>query len=206
MSALVSTVLVTIGTIWYIQLALRQVKVKPVLASWVVIAGTMALSFATYWTTPHHSLVKNACNAISVVSTGSILLAAIWLSLKQGKKLTFSPFQKACLWLSLAIMIFWIILVWGLKGTGIIPNILTQVLMLIGYAVTAEKLWFAKSNSESLFTWWCILLAGAMALYTGIIGHDKLAMLYAVRTTIGTTTLVWLMHRAEKRAYALAKA
>lgn len=198
-SALVSTILVIVGTIWYIYLALKGVKVKPVLASWVVIGGTMALSFATYWTTPNRSLVSNACNAISVLSTGSILITALWLAMRQGKKLSFTSFQKGCLWTSLAIAVLWIVLVWGFKGTGIIPNILTQVLMLIGYLVTAEKLWHAKGNSESLFTWWCILLAGITALYTGIVSHDKLVILYAARTTFGTVILVWLMYRAENK-------
>ena len=200
MSALASTILVIVGTVWYVRLALKGEKVKPVLASWIVLSGTMTLSFATYWTTPNHSLVSNACNAISVLSTGSILVSAIWLNAKQGKGVSFTRFQKVCLWISLAIAIFWIVLVWGLKGTGIIPNILTQVLMLIGYLVTAEKLWHAQRNSESLFTWWCILLAGATALYTGIVSHDNLVILYAARTTFGTIVLVWLMYRAERKS------
>jgi lipid-A-disaccharide synthase-like uncharacterized protein len=199
-SALVSTILVIVGTFWYIRLALKGEKVKPVLASWVVIGGTMTLSFATYWTTPRHSLVSNACNAISVLSTGSILITAAWLTMQQRKGLSFSKFQKICLWISLAIAIFWIVLVWGFKGTGIVPNILTQILMLIGYLVTAEKLWHATSNSESLFTWWCILLAGVVALYTGIASHDRLVILYAARTTFGTVVLIWLMYRAEREA------
>jgi hypothetical protein len=190
---------VIVGTIWYVYLALNEIKVKPVLASWIVLSGTMTLSFATYWTTPNHSLVSNACNAISVFSVGSILITALWLNFKQGKGVSFSNFQKGCLWVSFAITILWAVLVWGLKGTGVIPNILTQVLMLIGYLVTAEKLWHAKSNSESLFTWWCILLAGVSALYTGIVSHDNLAILYAARTTFGTVILVWLMYRAERK-------
>jgi hypothetical protein len=192
---------VIVGTIWYVQLAVRRIKVKPVLASWIVLWGTMTLSFATYWTTPGHSLISNACNAISVLSTGSILITSIWLTVKDRKGVSFSRFQKVCLWISLAIAILWIVLVWGFKGTGIIPNILTQVLMLIGYFVTMEKLWHAKGNSESIFTWWCILFAGIIALYTGIVSHDALVILYAGRTTFGTVILVWLMYRADRKAH-----
>jgi hypothetical protein len=195
LSALVSTILVIVGTAWYIRLILKGEKVKPVIATWIVLTGTMALSFATYWTTPNHSLVSNACNAISVLSTSAILIATICM--ERGNRISFTKFQKICLWVSLAITTFWVVLVWGFKGTGIIPNILTQVLMLIGYLVTAEKLWFAKKNTESIFTWWCILLAGAVALYTGIVSHDSLVILYAGRTTFGTVVLVWLMYRVE---------
>ena len=200
MSALVSVIVAIIGTVWYVQLALRGIKVRPILASWIVISGTMTLSFATYWTTPGHSLVSNACNAVSVLTTGSILIAALYLHIRQRSGFNLSRFQKACLVASAIIAIFWVVLVWGFKGTGMIPNILTQVLMLIGYAVTAEKLWYAEKNSESLFTWWCILLAGAIALYTGIKSRDKLAILYAVRTLLSTIVLLWLMYRAEHKA------
>ena len=198
-SALISTVLVTAGTVWYVVLALREIKVKPVLASWVVIFGTMTLSFATYWTTPNHSLIANACNAISILSTGAILVVAIVLNRRYGKGLTFSSFQKKSLWASLVIALIWVALVWGFHGTGIVPNVMTQVLMLIGYGVTAEKLWYAKGNNESMFTWWCILVAAMVALYTGIVSKDKLVILYASRTTFGTVVLIYLMHRAEKR-------
>jgi hypothetical protein len=192
---------VIVGTVWYLYLALNEIKVKPVLASWIVLSGTMTLSFATYWTTPGHSLVNNACNAISIVSVGSILVAALWLNSKHGKGVSFSGFQKGCLYVSGVIVMIWAVLVWGFKGTGVIPNILTQVLMLIGYFVTAEKLWHAKSNSESLFLWWCILFAGFAALYTGIVSHDYLATIYAGRTIFGTAILIWLMYRAERRSH-----
>lgn len=177
---------------------------KPVLASWVVMGGTMTLSFATYWTTPNRSLVSNACNAISVVSTCSILIVAIWLTIKERKGISFNKFQKVCLSISLVIATFWVVLVWGLKGTGIIPNILTQVLMIIGYLVTAEKLWMAKGCSESFFMWWCVSIASAFALYTAIVSHDKLAILYATRATITSFTLVGLMYRAERKASLVA--
>ena len=41
------------------------------------------------------------------------------------------------------------------------------------------------------------LFAGATALYTGIVSHDPLVILYASRTVFGTTTLIGLMYRAD---------
>ena len=202
-SALISASLVVIGTIWYVYLTLTSRKIQPVLASWIVLGGTMTLSFATYWTSPKHSLVSNASNAASVLSTLSILPAVAWQNWKLGQKLKFSNFQKWCLGISASIMILWIVLVWGLKGTGVIPNILTQVLMLIGYLVTAEKLWHAKRNTEPFFTWLSIAIASAIALYTAWVSNDGLAALYATRATLASSTMVWLMYRASKRVEAL---
>ena len=198
-SAVISAVLVTVGTVWYILVALRGTKVKPVLASWIVLGSTMTLSFATYWTSPKHSLVSNACNAAGVLSTLSILVLAIWLSWKKGGPVSFSRFQKWCLVVSGLIAAFWVVLVWGLGGSGIVPNILTQVLMIVGYLVTAEKLWSAPKNTESFFTWYCLMVASAIALYTATVSSDELAMLYSVRALVASATLVVLMHRIERK-------
>jgi len=200
LSALVTTIIILVGTTWYIFAALKGTKVKPVLPSWIVMSGTMTLSFATYWTSPKHSLISNAINAVSVLSTGAILIVAIYLHFRNGDSVRFSRFQKWCLWISAFIAAFWIIAVWGLKGTGIVPNILTQILMLIGYLVTIQKIWGAPKNTESLFTWWCLVIASIIGLYTGIVSHDGLAILYAARATLASATLVWIMHRIERKS------
>lgn len=200
-SALVSTILVIVGTTWYIHLALKGIKVKPVLATWIVLTVTMTLSFVSYLASPNPSIVNNACNGISIFSTAAILITAIRFNRQEGKGVNFNLFQKRSLMLSGWILIVWfvIILIWGFKGSGIVPNILTQVLMLIGYAVNAERLWRAPRNTDSLFLWWCILGASGTALYSGVITHDPLVILYGSRATFGTLVLVILMYRVELR-------
>lgn len=198
LSAIATTIIVFAGTFQYIRLALIG-KAKPVLASWIVLFVTTTLSFVTYLTSPRWSIVSNACNATGVLTIGSILIATIWINKKNGTLAKFSVFQKYCLVSAAVILIFWATLVFVFHGTGIIPNIMTQVLMLIGYAVTAEKLWHARGNNESYFTWWCILLGGVIGLYTGIISRDPLSMLFAGRTILGTSVLVALMYRADRK-------
>lgn len=199
LSAIASACFIIIGTVWYIYAAIRGDKVKPVLASWVIIAGTMSLSFATYWTSPHHSLVSNAANAASVIAALSILITVFWLNVYNRNAIKFSKFQKWCLLISGLIALFWVTIVWVFHGTGIVPNILTQILMFVGYLVTAEKLWRSTKNTESLFTWSCIMFGCAIGLYTGIISGDGLAIIYAGRATCTSATIVWLMCRIEQR-------
>lgn len=194
-SALVSAVLIVVATARYIYLAIRG-EIIPALASWIVLGGTMTLSFATYWTSPEHSIVSNASNAASVLSAVAILITVAWL---QRGSVKFSYFQIWCLRIAGSICAFWVILVWGLHRTGMVPNILTQVLMLVGYIVTAEKLWHATKNTESFFTWWCITVASAIAIFTAIVSKDHLATLYAIRATLASGTLVWLMYRIERK-------
>jgi len=199
LSALVSAVSILVGTVWYIYFALRGDKVKPVLASWIIIAGTITLSFATYWTSPKHSLVSNVANAASVLAALSILITVFLLSLRGRKAIIFSIFQKWCLVISGLIAVFWVTLVWGFNGTGFVPNILTQFLMFVGYLVTAEKLYRSTKNTESIVTWSCIVFGNAIALYTGIVSSDTdiLAIIYAGRATVLSVTIVGLMCRIE---------
>ena len=199
LSALASAVFIIAGAIWYVYVAIRGDKVKPVLASWAIISGTMSLSFGTYWTSPNHSLVNNAANAASVIATLIILITVFCLSVRNREAIRFSRFQKWCLVVSGLIVSFWVTIVWVFHGTGIAPYILTQILMFVGYAVTAEKLWRSTKNTESLFTWSSIMLGCAIGLYTAISSGEGLSIIYAGRATVTTATIVWLMCRIERK-------
>lgn len=168
------------------------------------MAGTISLSFFTYLTSPHKSLVSNMVNLIGIINTTTILGTLLFT--RRGKRIPFTPFQKVSLGIAGMIALSWIIIVWGFKGTGIIPNVLTQILMIVGYTLTLQKLWGAQRNTESLFTWWCIFLSSVFAVYTGWVSNDKLALLYAVRSTVMSFTLVLLMHRAEYRSRVRVRA
>ena len=196
--ATASVLFITSGTAWYIYLVLtRNPLMKPVLASWIVIATTMMLSFVTYWTkNQKRSLIANVGNAISVLSTGSIFLAVAYVTVVDHRGLKFNYFQLGSLTAAAAIMAWWYRLVWIRKVTSTLPNVLIQVLMAVGYAVTAEKLWHATHNTEPMFTWICIALGGLCAMYPAFKRHDQLAKLYTVRVAITTTSLIVLMYRA----------
>jgi hypothetical protein len=197
LSAVAVALIIVIGTIWYIYQVITNKNLKPVLTSWIVFSSTTALSLATYMTSPNHSLVSNSCNFVGMFSTLGTLIAVLW---RQGFSVEFTSFQKKCLWAAAGITAYWIVLVWGLQKTGFVPNILLQVLMVIGYFATIQKLWSAPRNTEPLFTWWCISLGSAVALYTSFVSHDLLAAIFAIRGTIAAGTIVWLMYRAQRRA------
>lgn len=204
-AAVVSAVLVIVGTIWYIYLALSGKKVKPVLAAWIVNSVATILSFATYWTAPKHSFVSNAYNFTSMFTINAILFASLILMRREKKGLSFSPFQTKCLWGSALIAILWVVLVWGFRGTGIVPNILMQIMMLIGYFVIGERILTSGKNTESLISWWCIVSASLAGMVTAAMSNDWLASLFAGRTFFGSLVLVLLMHRLERRSKVLTK-
>lgn len=191
-SAWVSAVLVIVGCIWYAYLAVRE-KTKPVLASWIVMSSTSILSYATYWTSPNPSIASNASNIATVFGGLIVVLVVAW---RQRDVVEFTVFQRWCLKITGVIGVLWIILVWGLHRTGIAPNVLTQLVMFIAHLMTAEQLRHAKKNTEPLFTWWCVMIASIIAIYTAT---DALAVLFATRATVTSAMLVWLMHRIRQK-------
>ncbi len=203
--AVVSTIIMIFGSGWYVWQAILDKKVKPVLASWIILSVTLTLSFATYWTTKKHSLIGNIGGLASAGTAIPILLVLTVLHIKRGKKLLLNKFQKFCLCVSAAIAALWVVIVWGLGLTGDIPFWMTQVLMLIGYSVTAQKFRLAKSNSESLMTWGCISLSTGMAFYISYATGQNLAMFSNARGAVCAAILALLARRAERRALELAK-
>lgn len=198
--ALASAAVMTVGTVWYIVLiSKKNENVKPVLAAWIVMASTLNLSFATYWTSPKHNLISNAGNAAAAISSFSILAVIVWLQIKHSVKLVFSSFQKWCLGIAGAIAALWVIVVWGLGGTGVIPNMLTQMLMLVGYVATGERLLKSEKNTEPFFFWICIFISGVFALFVAVKSIDPLAYVYAVRATVTTAILLVLMYIADRK-------
>ncbi len=204
LSALVATIVGLASTSWYIYLLVQRKKVKPVLATWIVLSVTIGLSLLTYVTAPRHNLVSNIGNSLGLLNCLSILVTILWVSRNDPHEVHFSPRQKKILAWASGIFLLWILIVlWrGLHGSGILPNILLQVLILVGYAFTAEKLWHARENTEPLFTWWCINVSSLFAAGTAYYSDDWLAFAFSLRGTLGCSVLLWRMHIAEARAKA----
>ena len=98
---------------------------------------------------------------------------------------------------SAVITVLWIILKWGMGQTGVIPNVLTQILLIISYSMLIVKFSNAQKNTESMVTWWCVFLSSVVGIYTAHMKGDSLAYLYAVRSTVMCGILVYTLHRID---------
>lgn len=197
-SAILSGIIITIGLFWYIRLVMRG-KIGTVVASWIVSTVATTLSFVTYYTSPKANWLGGFLNATSAIAVGGTLIAVYARGKTEGQRVCFNPFQKKCLIASTLITILWIVMVWGMGGTGVIPNLLTQVLLIISYSMLIAKFWKADHNTESLVTWWCVLISSIIALYTAYAKSDALAFVYATRSTVMCGILIFALHRLERK-------
>ncbi len=200
-AVLLSVAGIGLGTAWYIYLALRG-KIRPVLASWIIFGTTIAIGFWSYWNSPNHSLVGNIGNLSAIVSTGSILVAVALIQLcRKELRVKFSRFQVRCLIWSAGIVALWCILRFyvGNELAATISNVLTQILMVIGYTALAQKLWGQNEKTESLFTWASICISSILCLVPAIEKNDALGFLYGTRAAITSGITVCLILRTMMR-------
>jgi len=194
LSAILASVIITLGLLWYIYLVVAN-RIKTVVASWIVSTVALALSLVTYFTSPNANWLGGSLNAASALAVFSTLVAVYIRSHCNDEKVIFNTFQKKCLLASGGITVLWISIVWGMNGTGVIPNILTQILLIISYTMLIVRFWRAKENTEALVTWWCVFLASMIAIYTACEKSDALALIYAVRSTVMCGILIYALHR-----------
>lgn len=196
-TAVASAIVIITGLIWYIWLVANK-EIDTVVASWIVSTTALALSLVTYFTSPKANVIGGTLNAASVCAVGGTLIAVYLRSKIDGQKLVFLPFHINCLKFSAFITFLWVVMV-SVGGTGTIPNWLTQAMLVISYGMLIKKFWNAEKNTESLFTWWCVLVSSVIGLYTAHAKHDPLAMIYAIRSTVMCGILIYALHRISWR-------
>lgn len=190
-----------LGTLWYIWLVMRG-RIEPLLTSWIIFATTMSIGFWSYWNSPVHSFKGNIGNLTGVGSTVPILLAVvITQTLRKNLRVKFNPFQTKCLLMAGGILCLWFALRFmiGNATAAAVSNVLTQILMVVGYVALAERLYNATKNTESLFTWIAITLASLFSMIPAIENSDKLGCIYGIRATITSLITVGLILRLLRR-------
>lgn len=197
-SAVASALVIVLGLVWYIGLVMTK-RIQTVTASWIVSTTALSLSLVTYFSSPYTSRLGGLLNAASACAVGMTTVAVFIRSRMDGICLEFSKFQRKCLIASAGITVLWVVVVYAMNGTGVIPNLLTQLMLIISYSMLIAKFWKAIKNTESLFTWWCVLLSSVIGIFTAYMKSDPLALVYALRSTIMCGILVYALHRIDRR-------
>lgn len=192
---LATVVLYTISAIHYVRMTWKSL-VNPVPATWVLMQIVLSLSVWMYWKSPNHSFAGNVGNIAGFINICIIFGGIIVFHLKNNTlKVAFNSFQKKCLMMGGMIVIFWLF-----TQNGKVAYLLTQILALVAYAPTVERLWTAQKNTDSLFLWSTVFLACLTAIYPAIILQDKLAWIYLGRAIPSTALVIVIIFRLELRA------
>jgi len=164
-----ATILFSLGGLYYCYLILDG-SVHPAFATWLIFFIAVAISFSSY-------LLKKGLsgwwiNIQNATDVFFVTLALILIIRQSGWKIfPLNLYDKACLVLTAGIVLFWL------------AKRATQLLLVIGYFPTLEKIWF-QANQESYFLWGSYWLASLIALIPAVNARDWLAALYSTRAFV----------------------
>ncbi|MFH0890897.1 MAG: hypothetical protein V1856_02605 [Candidatus Liptonbacteria bacterium] len=189
--ALTSTLLVVVATVWRI-VQIRRRETRPALATWVMFEIAIAISFASYLTTPQGDIISNITNTVDVFTVLAILVAIALTADGEGRKV--EPTDTLCLSALGAIGAFWL-----MRRDAFTTNLATQIIMTIAYLPTLTKMWRVGRNTESFEAWILILLSGIAGLAIAVMDRNVLSVIYTARATILTAILLGFMAFLEFR-------
>ncbi len=206
-TVVLTAVAMMVATLYYCWLTFTR-RIRPAAAHWFVLNAAICLAFWTYWNAPEHSIRGNIGNFVGVFSTNLNFFAALWARWRDNElKYEFTSFQKQSLALAVGIVVLWYVLryVVGSGPAAITANVLTQVLMVVGYIMLIQRLLSTATHSESLLVWAGICASTIFAVVPAIIETDWLGLLYAARGTVTSAPVVWIIARPESARRAFVR-
>lgn len=197
---LVAVAIWTAGTIWYIRQILGG-QFKPTLPAWIIMSTTTILGLVSFFLAPNPTFESGIGFIAGAASSLSVFSVILYQVLHEKHAIQFNRFQKACLIIATQIVVVWIGLKFLVNGelASFVANVLTQVLMTIGYISLAERLWYAEKRVESLFFWTTIFLGGLCSLVVPIQEENALGIIYGLRASVTSLITVGLLLRIEGR-------
>jgi hypothetical protein len=171
---------------------IRNNTVKPILATRVFLLLAFLLTFLTnYSQTGIRGLGANVLNIVDVLSVSATFIA---MGFSKNNRREFTKFEKICLYFVILVFLMWIV-----SGQNILDNILIQIILVIAYLPTVIHLWKSEENTESLSAWSLDFFASVVGIIAPLQTMDLLPLVYGIRSTISTLTVMLLILRIKFR-------
>lgn len=186
-SSLVLILMLGFGA-WYCYHIYQKTTI-PALSTWIIMFIGTSISLVTYLLNSNWNFEGGILNLVDVLITILIISATLLFS---PAKLAFRPFEKKYLLISTLIIMFWTI-----TQNTLYTNLLIQVLLLISYFPTIQKLVNEKKNTESFPAWIIAFTAGILAMLPAIQSGNILPIIYVGRTLLMQGIIIFLMFHYE---------
>lgn len=168
--------------------------VDPTLSTWAIILAATVMSFTTYLAAENRDIVAGSLNLADLFSTSSITLSILFLGSRKWKMRSYEKYYFLGL---LIVGAFWYA-----TSDPFLSNLLTQVIITIGYIPTIHTLYVSKTNTESFTVWGLILSASVLSLYPSVnaflYSNNILALVYSVRSIVLLAIVLSIMFAYRK--------
>lgn len=193
-AVLVNIALLFAGAVDYIR-RMWICETNPVPATWILMMVMMTLTFWMYWESPQKSWTANIAVTYGVVQIGMILAGVIATNIRyRTLSVAFDKVQKWCLVGGGGVVVFW-----AFTDEPLISYCLVQVIALVAFFATVQRLWKAERSTEPLFLWIVSVLANLCALYPAWVKNDLYSWIFLGRAIPCTVLVVYLILRIKRK-------
>jgi hypothetical protein len=164
---------------------IKNKKIQPTLSTWLIFLLGTCSSLLTFMVTDTKNLSAGILNIMDTVAIVIIIISTLLWG-KRSKY--FKAFEK---WYLVSILLIGI---YGIVSKNTFnSNLLTQLVIAIGYFPTIQNLIKEKRNTESFTAWGLAYAAGIISLYPALLSNSFLATIYSIRTIVLTSIILFLM-------------
>jgi hypothetical protein len=168
----------------------------PAETTWILLSTMLCVSALMYLVSPARSLTKNIALTAGVANNLLILNGVL-----KGKRLAglwkkFTGLQKASMIGSGLALVYWAATVGRYPVRSYTA---VQVVGLLAYVGTVQKLFTAKRVTEPMSLWVSVLLASLCAIYPAYVMNDLFAKIYLARAIPSVIIVIGLIARARRR-------
>lgn len=185
--AVITIFIMVTADVWYCYLAIKGVT-HPTLMTWVIFLLAIVMSFSTYWSSENHDLLSNICNVGDLILVFLVIIVVSVFC--ENVRFSINKTEIICLSLSFIVLIFW-----RITKAHELSNIFIQVIMVIAYFPTFYQVLNFSGMSESPVTWGITWFSALFGVITGILGKNKLAIIYSGRSLVMISILLVLIWR-----------
>lgn len=190
-----SVLSVVVAGVFYIRLMWRR-SINPVPATWILLLVMISISFFMYWQSPSRSLTANIALTANFFNITMILIGVLVTNFRNGTlRVQFDTVQKWCLAGGVLV-----VALWSITNDPLVSYSLMQIIAIIAYFATAQRLWRAEQTTEPYFFWIASLISNLCALYPAWVHHDLFSWIFLARAIPSTALLIFLIWRIKSRS------
>lgn len=189
-----TVVLMLVGAVHYVYCAWIRTS-TPVLATWILMFVMMGLSCWMYLASDRRSWTSNIGVTSGLMNVAIILAGVLVVKIRDHvlHEEVFDTVQKWCLVGGTVVVLFW-----AHTDQPLVSYILVQIIALIAYWATVQKLLKATETTEPVFLWIVVFSANSLAIVPAWRDNDPFSWIYLIRAVPSTFLMIFLIGRLKR--------
>lgn len=180
---------------WYLPLLIRR-RVQPAPATWIVGMFAMNISAFAAWYIPGSVIANNITLYSATVEISIVTIVMMFMIESDGTQhITFDRLQKTCLWITAAILVYWMLH----HDQPQVTFWTTQVLLLIAYIATIGKAIRKRTAFDSIGNWGLICLASIVGSTPAIMSWNLYGLANSIRAILSSGFTVGILIYFDRR-------